>query len=141
MVQAFRWYRRCTAILMLILISYFSYEFYKGMQNTEQLNHYILKGVDIVPIAPVVVALVGINVLMMFLFSPRGSTLWVTIFSLLWNSYVWFQTQFVSKLTVLPGITVSDTILTCSLWITGIWIVVCFILEWKSRYRMGWEFY
>lgn len=111
------------------------------MQNTEQLNHYILKGVDIVPVAPVVVALVGINVLMMFLFSPRGSTLWVTIFSLLWNSCVWFQTQFVSKLTVLPGITVSDTILTCSLWITGIWIVVCFILEWKSRYRMGWEFY
>lgn len=140
-VQMFRWYRQCTALFMLGLIGYLSYDFYKITLIEDFDYSYFLKGIDLVPIVPIAAALIGINVLVMFIFSPRGSTLWVTIFSLLWNGSLWFQTEFLPKLNESSVMTGFNNLLKHSLFFSGIWIVVCFILEWKSRYRMGWEFY
>lgn len=141
MVGAFRWYRRGVTILMLIIVSYLSYDFYKGVQDTNSIHQYWIKDVNVVPVVSVLIALIGANVLLMFLFSPRGSTLWLTVFSLLWNGYVWFQVIFIPRLNEEIQQVGMNAWFKWSLIITGGLILSCFVLEWKSRYRMGWEFY
>ena len=134
--KLFRFFRGGLAIGMGILILYCWCAFLTSVKEGSMIMTYQVGETNVLPFIHMGVTLVLFNVVVMFLFSPKGSTVCLALFTLIWNSYLWFQvyeTTWLSPELFESAQLLCLDILQINCLVSLILVLSCGLLELNSR--------
>lgn len=143
-VKLFKIFRQLIGLSMCLLIVYSFCGFLDSVSASGSSVVYMKGDVNIIPIIHIAVTMIVFNLLVLFLFGPKGSTLCTLVLAGIWNTYVWMQVCIIETVgnEGLKSIYKWDQqMLETSIAISAIIIIFCLLLEYKSRIRMGWKYY
>ena len=143
-VKLFKIFRQLIGLSMCLLIVYSFCGFLDSVSASGSSVVYMKGDVNIVPIIHVAVSMIVFNLLVLFLFGPKGTTLCAIMLAGIWNTYVWMQVCII-EVVGSEGLKLiykwDQQMLKTSLIVSAVVLVCCLLLEYKSRIRMGWKYY